>query len=51
MGLCLLLLHGGADDCGQIAYVLRDQEIMLHESFDAGEAAAGRVASCAAIWR
>src|SRR5947209_5410583 len=38
--LGLAFFEGGADDRGQVAYVLRDKEIMLHEALDGGEPAA-----------
>ena len=44
MRLGLALFQGGADDRGEIADILGDEEIMLHEAFDAGEAAARRIA-------
>ena len=34
--LGLPLFERGADDCGQVADVLGDEEIMLHEPFDVG---------------
>ena len=38
------LLDGGAHDGGEVADVLRDQEIVLHEPLDAAEARPGAVA-------
>ena len=41
VGLGLALLERGADDRGQVADVLGDQEIVLHEAFDVGLARRG----------
>ncbi len=43
-GLRLALLERGADDRRQVADVLGDQEIVLHEAFDVGLAGPGRIA-------
>ena len=45
--LGLALLERGADDRGQVADVLGDQEIVLHEPFDVGLAGARRIAELA----
>ena len=42
--LGLALLQRGADDIGQIADILGDGEIMLHEAFDRRQAVARRIA-------
>ena len=45
--LRLTLLERGADDRRQVADVLRDQEIVLHETLDVGLAGARRIAELA----
>ncbi len=43
-GFRLVFFKRRADNRGQIADILGDQKIMFHETFDAGEAAAARIA-------
>ena len=43
-GLCLALLQRGAEDRGEVADILRDQEVVLHEALDVAHAGMLRVA-------
>ena len=45
--LAVMLLERGAEDAGQVADVLGDQEVVLHEALDVLEAGMGGVAEAA----
>ena len=49
--LGLTLLEGGADDGGEVADVFGDEEIVLHEALDRGQAAVAAVAEPSAMMR